>query len=286
MSENFKYDAFIAYAGPDAEYARKLYTLLTVIGNRVFLAPDLVNPGELWQAKIKQAQKGSLLTVVLISNHSDSSYFQKVEILRAIELARDEHHRVVPVYLTDIQVGGDALPDELRQIQGVLLKEGPSLLYVAQQIEASIETSRRREEWQHDIDRATIVIVTGCHHLPEIYDRASAYELKEAIDNLAHSLRKTFLNSVVMGDIWIQRYSSITGHPNLISIGSPGVNSMTGQIAEQGNVLRIGPDDRWRIVRSLNRWALYGNLAEDTHAAVISFKKLDLPAFLREVWSN
>jgi hypothetical protein len=284
MKENFKYDAFIAYAGPDAEYANKFYNLLSVIGHRVFLDSKELLVGDPFSEKIGQAQKDSLLTVVLISNRSDSAYFEKEEILRAIELARDAGHRVVPVYLT----GGRSrdMPLPLSQLHSIYMDEESSLLSIAQKIEAAIENSQRHHDWQQDIDPATIIIVTGCHHLPELYDRPCAYELKKTIDRAGDSMQLDFLHSVVMSDIWLKRLSDTADYHNLIGIGSPAVNSLSGKVVAHGKVVRPRPGDRWQVVRSGNRWALFGHDAEDTHKAVISFKKNDLPEFLEQVWSE
>lgn len=285
MPESFRYDAFIAYASPDAEYAQKFYALLSTVGYRVFLDSIELCPGDDWAKKISEAQENSLLTVVLISTHSDSAYFQRQEILKAIKLTRNDQHRVVPVYLMGRQLTG-VVPEELSQVQGIFFEDGASLLRIAQQVEASLITSKRRAEWQHDIDTRTAIIVTGCHHIPEIYDRRSAYDLREAIVHRGKAHKHTFLRSVVMGDIWFLNHSGNADHPNVIAIGSPGINRLSGLIAEQGESVENGLGDRWRIVRHNNRWALYGNLAEDTHDAVIAFEERHIAAFIRRAWPD
>jgi len=281
MAGSFEYDAFIAYAHQDAEYAEHIHKLLSVSGKRVFL-DKMLFPGDLWTEKLEQAQKDSLLTIVLLSAHSDSAFFQKEEILRAVELARGKRHRVVPVYLTG-KSPSDRVPSELRQIQSIFLEQDQSLLKIALQIEAAIEVSRQREDWQSDIDSATIVIVTGCHHRPELFDRPLAYQLKQAIDEEGGKVNRAFLRSVVMGDIWFNERSGFADHSNIISIGSPSVNPLTQQIIEQAG--NVQADERWRVMRGGNRWALFGNEAEDTRAAVKWFKNHQLAAFLEEVWS-
>jgi len=278
------YDAFIAYAKRDFVYAEKIYMLLSTIGKRVFLDFKCLIPGDDWQNEIDNAQEHSLLTVVLISKHSDQAYFQKSEILKAIKLFRNEHHRIVPVFFNREIAQRCDVPSLLKQIQGIFFDEEYSLLDIAKKIQSAIDIAKRSEDWYSDIDASTIFIVTGCHHLPELYDRPNAYKLKDEIDNSANKLKKSFLSSVVMGDIWIRSFSGNTDHPNLISIGSPGVNSLTGEIVAQGNTIRDGPNNQWHIKRSSNRWALYGNRAEDTEAAILSFKENDLNTYLHEIW--
>lgn len=282
MVEHFRYEVFIAYASADAEYAGKLRSLLVADGNRVFRDREGLIPGDSWPRKLKEAQRDSLVTVVLVSDRSDPSYFRREEIVQAIRLAQEEGiRRVVPVYLT-----GDFdrdPPELLSQLQGILWEEGSSLLPVAQGIEAALRESQRFEA--QDVELATIVIVTGCDVWPELFDRPSAYELKAAIDDLGRSARRAFLRSIVMGDIFFLRHGEIQGHPNVVSIGSPGVNVLTKTITDQGKVEAAGANKRWQIMSHDRRWALFGNRAEDTHDAVVRFKDRLLPAYLRSVWS-
>ena len=286
MAENFKYDAFIAYARVDTLYAEQLYELLSIMGHKVFLDSRALIGGDSWPKVIRQAQQDSLLTLILISDRIDSAYFQQEEILNAIDIVREDHRRrVVPLYLTGKSVRS-ALRDPLRQVQGIHWEEGSSVLSVAQKIEAALRASKRQQEWPDEIVVDTIVIVTGCYHRAEIFDRPSAYELKTSIDHIGASAARTFLRSLVMGDIWFRDHSQITGHPNVISIGSPGINSLSQMIAAQEKLVRKSADGRWQIMRDGNRWALFGDRAEDTYDAVTSFRERDLPGFLGEVWSH
>lgn len=281
MAESFEYDVFIAYASQDARCAKDIDSLLSISGNNVFLDSEKLIPGVDWAEEIARAQRDSLLTVVLVSNHSDEAYFQKEEIKRAIGLAREKRHRVVPVYLT-----GNSPADhpslDIMQIQSIFLEKESSLLRVALKIEEAINFSRRREDWQSDIDSGTIVLVTGCHQRPELRDRPLAYQLQRAIDREGERRSLDFLWSVVMGDIWFLERSGYGDHPNIISIGSSVVNPLTQQIIEQGETVQA--DQRWRAVRGERRWALFGDQAEDTRAAVRWFQKNCLTAFLEEIW--
>lgn len=284
MSEGYRFHAFIAYAKPDADYADKLYLLLTGIGYRIFLDRQTLTPGQNWTVEIPRAQSSSLVTVVLISNRSDAAYFEKEEIASAIQLTRAQRHRVVPVYLNGEIIDEDRVPYGLRQLQSIVCDVTTSPLLVAQRIESVLQASRHLEEWRHDIDSLTVVIVTGCHHFAEIYDRPTAYDLKEEIDRQERSLGKNILGSVVMGDIWFQQQSGISGHSNVISLGSPAINNLTHIIVDNAKTIRIGPDEKWRIERDSNRWALFGIRGDDTRAAVASFKQNDLVPFLKAIW--
>lgn len=272
------HDVFISYAHPDAHYAKRLYNLLTAIGYKVFLDTEDIAAGDLWSERIQKALEGSTLMLILVSNRTNSAYFQKEETLKAIEIARRSRSRVIPIFLTN-----NCESFLLNQIQAIRWKEGTSLLSLALKIEeAALKTSRKYEEWQHKIVSETIVIVTGCNHIAEVFDRPTAYELKASIDDFGRSLARKFLYSVVMSDIWSKEYSDIQRHPNIISIGSPGVNSISGVIVNEGDTIREGKD--WKIVQSNNRWALFGDHAEETEDAVSSFKAKDRDGFLGNLW--
>jgi hypothetical protein len=281
MVENFEYDIFIAYASDDREYAERLHAVLTAVGHRVFLDTKGLKAGDRWSKTIRQAQWASLLTVALISDLSEDAYFQQGEILRAIRLARKEGiRRLVPVYLTDQR---DAeIPELLEPLHGILLEQGESLLSVAQGIEATLRESKRWEG--QEVDLGTIFIITGCGFLPEQFDRPSAYELKAAIDDFGRSVGRTFLRSIVMGDIFFMEHSDKQGHPNVISIGS-GINALTRTITDHGEQLaKAGPDKRWEIFGHGNRLALFGRRAEDTYDAVTWFKERMLQRYLKRIW--
>lgn len=77
-----KWDFFIAYAGPDEHTAEVLYDALQP-HSRPFLASRNLLLGDDWDAKSAEAQRESLVTVVLVSDNSDNSdkaYYQREEI--------------------------------------------------------------------------------------------------------------------------------------------------------------------------------------------------------------
>ena len=284
-SARYQYDAFIAYAEPDFRSADILYQLLTAIGYVVFLSRRTLILGENWPEEIRRAQDSSLVTVVLISNHSDSAFFQREEILSGIGLARAHRHRVIPVYLNASAAERTTIPYGLKQLHSIVWDGSASLLSVAQEIDTALRASKRQEQSRHDIDERTIIIVTGCHHFAEIYDRPTANDLKEEINRLEPGFGKSFLGSVVMGDIWFQQQSGIGDHTNVVSLGSSGINNLTRTILEQATTIRTGPEEKWKVARNSNKWALFGNRGEDTRAAVASFMQNDLSDYLEEVWS-
>src|SRR5262249_37153294 len=155
--------------------------------------------------------------LILLSDRVESAYFRQEEILEAIELAREGLCRIVPVYLTPKLTPG-VRRHPLKQLHGIFWGDGSSLLSVAQELEAALTECKRQRDRLHEIVPETIVIVTGCDKLPELFDRPSAYELKAAIDRIGSTANQLFLRSVVLGDIWFFDRSGIDGHPNVISI--------------------------------------------------------------------
>lgn len=96
--ENWEF--FIAHAGPDIAAAEALYELLAV-DHKTFLDKRSIAPGADWDEELREAQRNSLVTVLLLSSKSKSAYYLREEIANAITLSRDltKSHYVVPVYL-------------------------------------------------------------------------------------------------------------------------------------------------------------------------------------------
>jgi hypothetical protein len=94
-----EWDVFIAHAGQDSAQAEELYVALQS-KCKVYLDRRVLLPGDDWD-RLGKAQGASLITVVLVSEHTDSAYYQREEIQAGLHMARmDRHaHRVVPVYL-------------------------------------------------------------------------------------------------------------------------------------------------------------------------------------------
>jgi hypothetical protein len=89
------YHFFIAHANTDKSEAELLYDLLAP-NSRVFLDTRCLLLGDDWDKELPKAQKNSLITVVLLSSNSEKAYYQREEIVAAINLARQDEkmHRV------------------------------------------------------------------------------------------------------------------------------------------------------------------------------------------------
>jgi len=130
----FKWDFFIAHAGRDLSAAEMLYDILQP-HSRPFLDSRCLLLGDDWDVKLAEAQKDSVITVVLVSGNTDKAYYQREEIAAAIMLARtnEESHRVVPVYL-DSHALQSSVPYGLKLKHGVTLSDETGLKEVGNQL--------------------------------------------------------------------------------------------------------------------------------------------------------
>lgn len=96
-----KYDFFIAHSSADNTSAKKLCWALKELKRTVFLDLDDLSPGQQWDEELRNALIESSVILVLVSPNSLDSYYEREEILRAIEQARDDpaKYKVVPIML-------------------------------------------------------------------------------------------------------------------------------------------------------------------------------------------
>lgn len=278
-----QWGAFIAHAKKDRATAKRLHAILTAAGHRVFIDEKDIALGDDFTASLEEAQRRSLATVVLVSKASRSSHFLREEITRALKLSRTIGHRILPVVL---EGRSDVLPYGLGVLQSLILGAGVPILEIARRIEAVLDTFSEREGWEYEIEARTILVITGCNHLAEILDRPYAYKLVDAIEKHGAAHRDAFLKGVVLGDLWYFRHSGYQDHLAVVGIGSGAVNGLTESIVAGGTVVETNPPGGppWTIVRNDNRWALYGERAEGTRAAVLSFVENYLDDYLAGFW--
>ncbi len=133
----WRWDFFLAHAGPDAPIAERLHDLLAGWGRRVFLDNRTLRPGDDWDLALRQAQRDSRVTVVLVSARTDQAYYQREEIAAAIDLARRHGRRVVPVYLPGSD--RDAVPYGLRLKHGLTVEDAGDLQPVAERLHSLLD---------------------------------------------------------------------------------------------------------------------------------------------------
>ena len=128
--ESIEFDFFLAHAGDDTVVAEQLFGLLD--GScRVFMDSKSLLPGDLWDVELPAAQRASAVTVAVVSRSTDGAHYQLEEIAEAIQLARSEDRRVVPVYL-------DGMPDRppygLRRVHSLAVSPSLPLEAVAAEL--------------------------------------------------------------------------------------------------------------------------------------------------------
>lgn len=119
-----EWEFFIAHAGADISAAEALYELL-VRDHTTFLDTRSISPGTDWAKELLQAQRQSLVTVLLVSPNTADAYYQREEISNAIQLSRDQTrlHYVVPVYLDSDPDSEVEIPYGLRLMQSIRLSQ-------------------------------------------------------------------------------------------------------------------------------------------------------------------
>lgn len=141
MSGEVGFDFFIAHAGADVKAAQKLCELLAH-DSSVFLDAECLQPGDDWPKVIRDAQRRSRITLVLISDRTERAFYEVEEIAAAISLARetDGRHRVVPIYLSVLQPKD--VPYGLRQKHGLEVTSSMPIEQVAKRLLAMHRTLR------------------------------------------------------------------------------------------------------------------------------------------------
>lgn len=116
------YDYFISHAAADKDRAIRLFDLLAKATQlKVFLDVKCLKPGSHWASEIEKGQESSRCTVALISSYFDRAHFAQEEIIRAIQLSRQEacKHEIIPVYLDGFPKPPQLPPFGLAVIHGI-----------------------------------------------------------------------------------------------------------------------------------------------------------------------
>src|SRR5262245_65430639 len=125
LQPQFRWDIFIAHASADRIPAEELYHCLER-ESRVFLDTKTLRLGDQWDRELEKAQRESLITVVLVSEHTEDAFYAREEIAAATQLARESAggHRVVPIYLTSQGIEPPHVPSGLRLRRGSYIRVG------------------------------------------------------------------------------------------------------------------------------------------------------------------
>src|SRR5512147_2402930 len=137
-----QWDFFLAHAASDQNAAEILYSSLCK-DFRVFLDTHCILPGDDWDIVLASAQKESIITVVLISSHTNAAYYQREEIATAIGMARggNDSHRVVSVFLDDHVMNDRDVPYGLRLKHSISVDKVGGLENTAQILTNSLSST-------------------------------------------------------------------------------------------------------------------------------------------------
>jgi len=144
----FRYDVFIAHAGPDKATAERLYGELLAARSdlRLFLDTRSLQLGDAWDQVIPQALRQSQIIVVMVSERIDKAWYAREEIAMSIELARKNtgRQRVVPLFLDgrpDAATDDSPVPYGLRILHGLSMPD-TTLPEAATQLVSLVERPR------------------------------------------------------------------------------------------------------------------------------------------------
>lgn len=148
LLEDPNWDVFVAYSSPDrtiaCEVAESLRAYL-----RVFIDVDEIKIGDQWDHVLRNAIETSSVVLVVVSPTTDSAFYEREELLRAIERMRrnPDDCAVVPLYIGGLSPSDSRIPYGLKPLQGISLSNttheelGRKLLErIAQISPARIET--------------------------------------------------------------------------------------------------------------------------------------------------
>jgi hypothetical protein len=87
-----------------------------------------------------------------------------------------------------------------------------------------------------------------------------------------------------MGDHWFYRDGNFSERPFVLSVGGPGINTVTERIVTKGDVVHKG--EKWTIAKRNQRYAIYGDDPADTLTAMKAFAQHELVNYLNDVWGT
>jgi hypothetical protein len=129
------WDVFIAYSSSDRAVASRLADAL---GNRlrVFIDIYCLRPGDDWDIALRAAVEDAAMVVVLVSPSTEQSFFQRDEILRAVERSRKDppRARLIPIFIGGTAPTQPSVPYGLRPKQGIVIANEDDLNAAAERI--------------------------------------------------------------------------------------------------------------------------------------------------------
>jgi hypothetical protein len=165
MAGEIRYDFFLAHAGGDNALAVELRELLKA--HRVFVDSEDLLPGDEWDVELPKVQRASRVSVILISSEVEKAWYAREEIAAAINLAKVERQRVVPLFLEGLKPPAD-VPYGLRRLVAIYLERLGSLEAVAEKLSDLLlrldklaEDAPRPPKWRVSSARVVAILRWG-----------------------------------------------------------------------------------------------------------------------------
>lgn len=164
-SGTFNWDFFLAHAGPDLDIARNLKRALDPPA-KAFLDDDNLVLGDDFDQELAEAQQSSLISIVIVSPHTEQAYYQREEIASAIQMSREDPHthRVVPVFFNQEQIPSREIPYGLRLKHSLRVPDSGDLTEAGKRLLDTLTQMKDYEVRKADVvagQRAAIPKITG-----------------------------------------------------------------------------------------------------------------------------
>jgi TIR domain len=161
----YDWDFFLAHAGADLEVAKNLKESLEPPA-RVFLDAVNIQLGDDWDERLSEAQRSSLISVVIVSPNTKKAYYQREEIAAALQMAREDPdtHRVIPLYLSARQIPPGEIPYGLRLKHSLQISKEDEFPAACRRLLETLEVMRRYEVKKDEVvarQRKAIAKITG-----------------------------------------------------------------------------------------------------------------------------
>jgi hypothetical protein len=197
-STTFDWDFFLAHAGPDLDLARNLKRALEPPA-KTFLDDENLTLGDDFDRELAEAQQSSLISVVIVSPHTEEAYYQREEIAAAIQMSREDPHthRVVPIFFNQAQIGTRQIPYGLRLKHSLKVADSTDLTEAGKRLLETLKLMKHYEEKKVDVvaeQRAAITTVTS----PNANALAAVPELTRFVGPLLKTLLVMFVLVVLL----------------------------------------------------------------------------------------
>ncbi|QDT25123.1 hypothetical protein Enr10x_04170 [Gimesia panareensis] len=122
------WDIFIAYPSSDRLLAKRIADSLRPFLN-VFIDIDQLRIGNSWDLELQKAVNSSIVVLVIVTENSNKAFFERDEILRALDRMKKESESciVVPVFAAGVEPDSESIPYGLRPLQGFILDKDQEL---------------------------------------------------------------------------------------------------------------------------------------------------------------